>query len=43
MRGQQFKGKAKYNAWKEKAGTAPEAAEELYVEFVKMLIEKYGL
>ncbi|RTE73984.1 hypothetical protein BHE90_011577 [Fusarium euwallaceae] len=39
-----FKGKAKYNAWKKVVdeGVTPEAAQEQYVKLVEELKEKYG-
>ncbi|KAI9924896.1 hypothetical protein ASPWEDRAFT_110376 [Aspergillus wentii DTO 134E9] len=39
-----FKGKAKYNAWKEvaEAGTSPEDAQKQYIELVEELKTKYG-
>ncbi|XP_014275069.1 acyl-CoA-binding domain-containing protein 7 [Halyomorpha halys] len=37
-----FKGKAKWEAWNAKKGTAQDAAKENYIVKVKELIEKYG-
>ncbi|CAH1396479.1 unnamed protein product [Nezara viridula] len=37
-----FKGKAKWEAWNAKKGTAQDAAKESYIEKVKTLIGKYG-
>jgi acyl-CoA-binding protein len=37
-----FKGRAKYDAWAAKKGTARDAAQRAYVEFVGKLATKYG-
>jgi acyl-CoA-binding protein len=37
-----FKGRAKYDAWAGKKGTAREAAQRAYVELVGKLATKYG-
>lgn len=37
-----FKGRAKYDAWSGKKGTAREAAQRAYVELVGKLAAKYG-
>ena len=37
-----FKGRAKYDAWSGKKGTAREAAQRAYVELVGKLASKYG-
>uniref|UniRef100_A0A914Y350 ACB domain-containing protein n=1 Tax=Panagrolaimus superbus TaxID=310955 RepID=A0A914Y350_9BILA len=38
-----MKGKAKWNAWDGKKGTAQDKAKELYVAKVDALVGKYGL
>lgn len=37
-----FKGAAKFDAWKELAGLGKEEAEEAYIAFVQSLVEKYS-
>lgn len=37
-----FKGRAKYDAWAAKQGTAKDAAQRAYVELVGKLAGKYG-
>lgn len=37
-----FKGRAKYDAWQAKKGTAKEAAMQSYVTLVEQLVKKYG-
>jgi diazepam-binding inhibitor (GABA receptor modulator, acyl-CoA-binding protein) len=37
-----FKGRAKYDAWATKKGTAKDAAQRAYVELVGKLAGKYG-
>lgn len=37
-----FKGRAKYDAWAAKKGTAKDAAQRAYVELVGKLATKYG-
>lgn len=37
-----FKGRAKYDAWTGKKGTARDAAQKAYVELVGKLTAKYG-
>jgi len=37
-----FKGRAKYDAWSAKKGTARDAAQRAYVELVTKLTAKYG-
>ena len=37
-----FKGRAKYDAWATKKGTAKDAAQRAYVELVAKLAAKYG-
>jgi acyl-CoA-binding protein len=37
-----FKGRAKYDAWATKKGTARDAAQKAYVELVGRLAAKYG-
>ena len=37
-----FKGRAKYDAWAGKKGTAQDAAQRAYVELVGKLTAKYG-
>ncbi len=37
-----FKGRAKYDAWAAKKGTAKDAAQRAYVEFAGTLASKYG-
>jgi acyl-CoA-binding protein len=37
-----FKGRAKYDAWAAKKGTAQDAAQRAYVEFAAKLVSKYG-
>jgi diazepam-binding inhibitor (GABA receptor modulator, acyl-CoA-binding protein) len=37
-----FKGRAKYDAWATKKGTARDAAQRAYVELVGRLATKYG-
>ena len=37
-----FKGRAKYDAWATKKGTAKDAAQRAYVELVGTLAKKYG-
>ena len=37
-----FKGRAKYDAWAGKRGTAKDAAQRAYVELVTKLAAKYG-
>ncbi|HTQ03467.1 MAG TPA: acyl-CoA-binding protein [Polyangiaceae bacterium] len=37
-----FKGRAKYDAWAAKKGTAKDAAQRAYVELVAKLTAKYG-
>lgn len=37
-----FKGRAKYDAWAGKKGTARDAAQRAYVELVGKLASKYG-
>jgi acyl-CoA-binding protein len=37
-----FKGRAKYDAWSGKKGTARDAAQRAYVELVGKLAAKYG-
>jgi acyl-CoA-binding protein len=37
-----FKGRAKYDAWATKKGTARDAAKQAYVELVGKLTVKYG-
>jgi diazepam-binding inhibitor (GABA receptor modulator, acyl-CoA-binding protein) len=37
-----FKGRAKYDAWAGKKGTAKDAAQSAYVELVGKLAAKYG-
>ena len=37
-----FKGAAKFDAWKELKGLGQEEAEEAYIAFVQSLIEKYS-
>ncbi len=37
-----FKGRAKYDAWSGKKGTARDAAQRAYVELVGKLATKYG-
>ena len=37
-----FKGRAKYDAWSTKKGTAKDAAQRAYVELVSKLTAKYG-
>ena len=37
-----FKGRAKYDAWATKKGTARDAAQRSYVELVGKLASKYG-
>ena len=37
-----FKGMAKYNAWKDLTGKSPEEAMNDYCEFVNQLVEKYS-
>ena len=37
-----FKGRAKYDAWAGKKGTAKDAAQRAYVELVTKLTAKYG-
>jgi diazepam-binding inhibitor (GABA receptor modulating acyl-CoA-binding protein) len=37
-----FKGRAKYDAWSAKKGTAKDAAQRAYVELVTKLAAKYG-
>jgi diazepam-binding inhibitor (GABA receptor modulating acyl-CoA-binding protein) len=37
-----FKGRAKYDAWATKKGTARDAAQRAYVELVGKLATKYG-
>jgi diazepam-binding inhibitor (GABA receptor modulator, acyl-CoA-binding protein) len=37
-----FKGRAKYDAWAAKKGTARDAAQKAYVELVGKLSAKYG-
>jgi diazepam-binding inhibitor (GABA receptor modulator, acyl-CoA-binding protein) len=37
-----FKGRAKYDAWATKKGTARDAAKQAYVELVGKLSAKYG-
>jgi diazepam-binding inhibitor (GABA receptor modulating acyl-CoA-binding protein) len=37
-----FKGRAKYDAWSEKRGQAPEACMQAYVELVSELSARYG-
>lgn len=37
-----FKGRAKYDAWAAKKGTARDAAQRAYVELVGKLTSKYG-
>lgn len=37
-----FKGRAKYDAWATKKGTAKDAAQRAYVELVGKLASKYG-
>ncbi len=37
-----FKGRAKYDAWAGKKGTAKDAAQKAYVDLVGRLVGKYG-
>ena len=37
-----FKGRAKYDAWSTKKGTAKDVAQRAYVELVSKLTAKYG-
>jgi acyl-CoA-binding protein len=37
-----FKGRAKYDAWAGKKGTARDAAQRAYIELVAKLASKYG-
>ncbi|PVV04919.1 hypothetical protein BB560_000574 [Smittium megazygosporum] len=37
----EFKAKAKYNAWREKAGMSKAEAQEKYIAYANSLIEKY--
>jgi diazepam-binding inhibitor (GABA receptor modulating acyl-CoA-binding protein) len=37
-----FKGRAKYDAWSAKKGTAKDAAQRAYVDLVTKLAAKYG-
>ena len=37
-----FKGAAKFDAWKELKGLGQEEAEEAYIAFVQSLVEKYS-
>lgn len=36
-----LKGKAKWEAWNKKKGTAQEAAKQAYIDYANKLIEKY--
>lgn len=37
-----FKGRAKYDAWESKRGTAKDSAMQSYVALVEQLVKKYG-